>query len=112
MIHYLGFSVKAGCVKTSPLFDQLNSNSWMLEELGRSGTLETIRKSTNDWNPNPAELELIANSLFMLSTHRPDEVLNKEDVDNFNAVLHQVIFFIINSAIDLLTVSTYRIIDQ
>lgn len=112
MIHYLGFSVKAGCVKTSPLFDQLNSNSWMLEELGRSGTLETIRKSTNDWNPNPAELELVGNLLFMLSTHRPDEVLNKEDVDNFNAVLHQVIFFIINSAIDLLTVSTYRIIDQ
>ncbi|XP_032783700.2 uncharacterized protein LOC116921485 isoform X4 [Daphnia magna] len=81
---------QTGCVKTSPLFDQLNSSSWWLGELGRSGTLETIRKSTNDWNPNPAELELVGNLLFMLSTHRPDEVLNKEDVDNFNAVLHQI----------------------
>ncbi|KAI9558880.1 hypothetical protein GHT06_015669 [Daphnia sinensis] len=79
-----------GCVKTSPLFDQLYSSRWMLEELGRRSTLETIRQSTSNWNPNPAELELVADSLFKLSTHKPDEVPNKEEVDNFNAILHQI----------------------
>ncbi|XP_057369443.1 uncharacterized protein LOC130690463 [Daphnia carinata] len=78
------------CVKTSTLFDQLYSSTWMLGELGSSRYLEMIRQSISGWNPNPAELELLTNSLFMLSIHMPDKVLNKEDVDNFNVILHQI----------------------